>query len=129
MEVKIIVTERELNALEEYIDFLASNQYPCTNCSLSDCPRCTICSLRDCEVPSVDCSELSEWKKKHDELYLVANELYKSPYMKKFIDMRQDVIKARKIKFDADNKYEMLKDMYDSAVSDELTVILNNEGE
>ena len=123
MEVKITVTERELNALEEYIDFLTLYQYPCTKCSLSDCPCCTICSLHDWEVPSVDCSELSEWKKKHDELYLAAKELYISPYMQKFIDMYREVVKAQKIKFDADTKYEIIKDIYDNAVSDELTVI------
>ena len=120
MEVKITVTERELNALEEYIDFLSSYQYPCTNCSFSDCLSCT---LHDGEIPSVGCSELSAWKKKHDELYSVAKGLYTSPYMQKFIDMYRVVVKAKKIKFDADNKYDIVKDMYNKAVSDELTVI------
>ena len=123
MEVKITVTERELNALEEYIDFLTCYQYPCTNCSLSDCPHGTICSLHDGEIPSVGCSELSAWKKKHDELYLVAKELYTSPYMQKFIDMYRDVIRARIIKLDAVTKYEILSEIYDNAISDELTVI------
>lgn len=127
MEVKITVTKKELSALEEYIDFLASYQRPCNTCSLSDCKHGNICSLHDGEIPSVGCSELSNWKKKHDELYLVAKELYTSPYMQKFIDMYRDVVKAQKIKFDADNKYEIIKDMYDNAVSDELTVIEDDQ--
>lgn len=122
MEVKITVTERELNALEEYIDFLSSYQYPCVRCYMSSqCASNT--SMHDGEISSVECSELSTWKKKHDELYLVAKELYVSPHMQKFIDMYRDVVKAQKIKFDADNKYEIIKNRYDNAVSDELTVI------
>lgn len=128
MEVRITVTERELSALEEYIDFLSSHQYPCTRCSMSNqCANCT--SMHDGEISSVECSELSDWKKKHDELYFVAMPLYTSPHMQKFIDMYRDVIKAQKIKFDADNKYEIIKDMYDNAVSDELTVIQDKKGE
>ena len=124
MEVKITITERELNALEEYIDFLASYQYPCVRCSLSSqCTNGSFAPMHDGEIPGVKCSELSSWKKKHDELYSLAEPLYTSPYMQKFIDMYRDVVKAQKIKFDADNKYEIIKDMYDNAVSDELTVI------
>ena len=130
MEVKITVTERELNALEEYIDFLSSYQYPCVGCYMSSqCVGGSFTSMHDGEIPSVECSELSTWKKKHDELYSIAEPLYTSPYMQKFIDMYRDVVKAQKIKFDAENKYEIIKDMYDNAVSDELTVISDKEGE
>ena len=124
MEVKITVTERELSALEEYIDFLSSYQYPCVGCSMSS--QCTVGSftpMHDGEIPSIECSELSTWKKKHDELYSLAEHLYTSPFMQKFKDMYREVVKAQKIKFDAENKYEIIKDMYDNAVSDELTVI------
>ena len=125
MEVKITVTERELSALEEYIDFLASYQYPCEICSLSSqCANGLLTSIQhDGELSSVECSELSGWKKKHDELYSIAEPLYTSKFMQKFKDMYREVVKAQKIKFDADNKYEIIKDMYDNAVSDELTVI------
>lgn len=124
MEVKITVTERELSALEEYIDFLSSYQYPCVGCSMSSqCTAGSFTPIHDGEISSVECSELSTWKKKHDELYSIAQPLYTSPYMQKFIDMYRDVIKAQKIKFDAENKYEIIKDMYDNTVSDELTVI------
>ena len=124
MEVKITVTERELSALEEYIDFLASYQYPCDRCSLSSqCTNGSFTSMHDGELSSVECSELSAWEKRHDELYLVAKPLYISEYMQKFIGMYKEVVKAQKIKFDAENKYEIIKDMYDNAVSDELTVI------
>lgn len=124
MEVKITVTERELSALEEYIDFLSSYQYPCVGCSMSSqCSVGSFTSIHDGDVSSVVCSELSGWKKNHDELYSIAEPLYTSPYMQKFIDMYRDVVKAKKIKFDADNKYEIIKDIYDNAVSDELTVI------
>ena len=124
MEVKITVTEKELTALEEYIDFLASYQYPCERCSLSpQCANGSFTSTHDGEISSVECSELSAWNKKHDELYSLAEPLYTSPFMQKFKDMYREVVKAQKIKFDAENKYEIIKDMYDNAVSDELTVI------
>lgn len=115
MKVEITLSESELNALERYIDFLISYKNPCVGC----------CSNTSC----TGCVEHAEWNKMHSQSYNPVKHIYTNPCMKKYIDAYKEVIEAERIKLDAENKYEILKDLYDNMISDEITVIPDSEGE
>ena len=107
MKVEIILSESELNALERYIDFLVSYKEPCIGCPNTSC---------------IGCVEHAEWNKMHSQSYNPVKHIYTNPCMKKYIDAYKEVIEA-------ENKYEILKDLYDNMISDEITVIPDSEGE
>ena len=115
MKVEITLNESELNALERYVDFLVSYKKPCIGCS--NPYSCT------------GCVESAEWNKMHSQSYNHVKHIYTNPCMKKYIDAYKEVIEAERIKLDAENKYEILKDLYDNMISDEITVIPDSEGE
>lgn len=116
MKVEITLSESELNALERYIDFIISYKNPCVGCCSNTC-SCT------------GCVESAEWNKMHSQSYNPVKHIYTNPCMKKYIDAYKEVIEAEKIKLDAENKYEILKNLYDNMISDEIIVIPDSEGE
>ena len=109
MKVEITLSESELNALERYIDFLVSYKKPCIGCS-------NTCSCTGCVANA-------KWNQMHSQSYNPVKHIYENPCMKKYIDAYREVIEAEKVKLDAENKYEILKDLYDNMISDEITVI------
>ncbi len=109
MKVEITLRESELNALERYIDFLVSYKKPCVGCS--DTHSCTGCVAN------------AEWNKMHSQSYNPVKHIYTNPCMKKYIDAYKEVIEAEIAKFDAENKFEVLKDLYNNMINDEITVI------
>lgn len=115
MKVEITLSESELNALERYIDFLVSYKKPCIGCSGTY--SCT------------GCVENAEWNKMHSQSYNPVKHIYTNPCMKKYIDAYREVIEAEMVKLDAENKYNILKDLYDNMISDEITVISDKKGE
>ena len=114
MKVEITLSESELNALERYIDFL-SYKKPCVGCT--DTHACTGCAAN------------AKWNQMHSQSYNPVKHIYTNPCMKKYIDAYKEVIEAYIAKLDAENKYKVLKDLYDNMISDEITVIPDSEGE
>lgn len=65
----------------------------------------------------------------HAQSYNPVKHIYTNPCMKKYIDAYKEVIEAERIKLDAENKYEILKDLYNNMISGEITVIPDSEGD
>lgn len=120
MKVKIILSESELNALERYVDFLVSYKKPCIGCSTYSCTY---------SCGGIGCAEIAEWNKMHSQSYNPVKYIYTNPCMKKYIEAYREVIEAERVKLDAENKYEILKNLYNNMVSDEITVISDSEGD